>query len=225
MSIYVYAPTLYPGTRELIEALQAKRLVKHDGMNFLHKGRPMQFSNQDAIVNWGHHVPPIAGVPCLNANYKYPNLLAVNTTGIRDLINLGHNAFTMRKIPKEEQARSLVGIDYETWWPKGKYRNIYVGIPELDGYGIEYYAFTHAVKVPVFCDKIPETPDMKDATDYAIRHVDALKLDFANVYIGVHADTYYVLKIVTAPALTNEESVKSYADKITAWAKSVLLKE
>src|SRR5688572_33445485 len=92
MGLYVYAPKLTTGVEELIGILQAKRLVRHDGMHFLYRGTPIEFAPTDAIVCWGAHIPPIQNVPVLNANVEYPTLLQLNTVGLRKINNAGYTS-------------------------------------------------------------------------------------------------------------------------------------
>src|SRR4051812_19570622 len=97
--LYIYAPVIYSGTRELIAALSARRLVKHDGMRYLHKGVPVEFGPTDAIVCWGHHAPPVDKVPTLNASYLYADMVRLNVLGTqKKLQTLGFTTFGLTRM-------------------------------------------------------------------------------------------------------------------------------
>jgi hypothetical protein len=72
LALFVYAPVIKTGTRELIEALGAKRLVRFDGLNFVHKGTPLKFDEKnDTIICWGACVPPLGKLRIFNNNLRF----------------------------------------------------------------------------------------------------------------------------------------------------------
>jgi len=71
MSVFVFAPILYKGTRELIEALDAKRLVNFDGMHFRHKGKLIEFDKNDTIISWGRCLPKLENVNVINNSCEF----------------------------------------------------------------------------------------------------------------------------------------------------------
>lgn len=217
MSIYVYAPTIYPGTRELIDVLQAKRLIRHDGMYFLHKGTPLEFGPQDAIVCWGGHVPPIPNIPCLNASYTYNNMLQLNLKGLSKLDSAGYSVFQTCVIKPSEYANGLALLKGE-WWPlKPTPARRYVPFTEFVGYGTTYHNFKSVSRTLVFKGK-------EIAGDVKVGLFDVvgkLDMDFAAIYSGQYNGNTYILKLLTAPPLDAKE-VKIVADSISTWAKNAL---
>lgn len=80
MSLFVYAPVIKEGTRELIEALGAKRLSRFDGLNFIHKGTPLAFNEKkDTIVCWGASVPPTGKLRIFNNHLTFSSHIQMNT--------------------------------------------------------------------------------------------------------------------------------------------------
>lgn len=207
MSLFVYAPKLYPGTRELLDALQAKRLVKHDGMRFLHKGVPIEFGPQDTIVCWGAHIPAVGKIPCLNSSYTYASIQDLVTRGITTLRHAGYTAMIPRAISNKQYADALAATDPNTWWPTKPTQ--FVGLPDVEGYGIDYHGFKNVTKQHVF---------KSEDNSFASKILTSLKLDFATLYVGKHHGDDYLLRITTAPTLNTAE-VKLYAEQITKWIK------
>lgn len=215
MSLYIYAPALYPGTQELINILQAKRLIKHDGMHFLRKGTPMEFGAEDRIVCWGAHIPPIPNVPCLNASYKYSRMLDINVRGLSNLVKLGYNAFITEQMTNADYAKALAALKPDQWWPTGKvFKERLVPMREFDGYGTSFYHFRNLCKTLAFRDKI--IGEFADAE----KMMDALQLNFAELYTGMSGEVHYLLKIITAPTL-DAKGVEIVAERILAWANKV----
>lgn len=77
--VYVYAPEIKEGTRELISTLGAKRLAHFDGLSFVSKGRPLTFELNDVIICWGYSVPPISGVRMLNSSLTFNTPISMIT--------------------------------------------------------------------------------------------------------------------------------------------------
>lgn len=221
MGIYIYAPTLYPGTRELIAALGAKRLVKHDGMRFLHKGTPVEFGVSDSVVCWGHHTPPADNAMFLNANYKYTDMIQLNTRGVqKQLSSLGYTCFGLTAMPDKLYRKALE----ELYKAGGKFKspgpsNSYVPCEDFEGYGIRYYRFTKIVKVAVFNNAIINSAPASAAVEakLAIKMIGQLGLDFGVFYFGMADAVTVLLKVITAPHL-DEAGVKVYAGCISKWA-------
>jgi hypothetical protein len=221
MSLYIYAPTFQTGTRELIATLGAKRLIKHDGMRFLNKGTPVQFGPQDAIVCWGGHVPAPPGVACLNASYEFPTMEAVATTGVSKLYNIGQTVMVPMNIAPKRYTDGLANIKAGDWYPSSGRDIRYAAIPELVNYATEYYRFEAVRKVFVFKGKEVYT-DLKEQSALPVNIVEALKLDFAMVYMGgSRGSAYYALRILTAPSLSEKE-VNVVAEHIRTWYKGVV---
>lgn len=211
MSIYVYAPRLYPGTRELIAALNAKRLVKHDGMRFLNKGVPVEFGNKDAIVCWGKHAPAVPGVPCLNASNSYPSMLDVNFRGLNKLRQTGFYAWPWEETSRKRWQDALPPAG--EWWSNKRAPNNLVAAPEFEGYVQTYHKFGKLYTSLVFQNEC-----LTNSTDESIlRAWEYLGLDFGELYIGVHQNQPFLMKVLTAPEL-GATGVKLFAEKISAWA-------
>ena len=215
MSLYIYAPQLQQGTQALIDMLQAKGLRKHDGMHFLYKGTPIEFSNTDAIVCWGAHVPAPAKVPCLNANLKYTNLLSLNVRGMSALSSLGYTCLVPQMLSKSDYANS----HYQEW-PKQQTRTGYISIPELEGYGTAYYKFNERYEILLFEEQVLNGVKDGPAWAVAVKSLKHLGLNFARFYMGLVNGTPVIYKILSAPALSDEE-VKLFAKHIAEWAKNV----
>jgi hypothetical protein len=217
MGIYIYAPIIYPGTRELIAALGAKRLVKHDGMRFLHKGTPVEFSSSDSVICWGRHTPPADNATFLNANYKYTDMIHLNTLGAKHINALGYTSFGITRMPDKLYLKMLE----ELRQAGGKFKspgpsNGYVPCEDFEGYGIRYYRFTKIVKVALFKDAVIDdapAPDVK----FAAKINAALGLDFGVFYFGKADAVTVLLKVITAPHL-DAAGVKAYASRISKWA-------
>jgi len=216
MSIYIYAPKLFPGTRELIDTLQAKRLVRHDGMHFLYKGVPVEFGPQDTIVCWGAHAPPIPKVPCLNASGEHPGMLDFNTRAFEKLARQGYSIFAMQRVSDREW---LEGLPERAgaWWPKKAPVSKVVSVPEFEGYVTRYHNFTSTDKITIFCGDVV----VGKANANILALWPALKLDFGELYIGDHRGAPFLLKVITAPAL-DAQGVRIFADRISSWAKQML---
>lgn len=216
MSLYIYAPRIIPGTRELIDALQAKRLVKHDGMRFLYKGVPLEFGPSDAIVCWGAHVPPITNVPCLNTSYNYSNLASLNVRGLPFLASRGYAVFVPSELTSKEYVDSL---STDGSWPNKTPASGFVSIPELEGYGIQHYKFTTVQDILVFRGKAWPAGDTR-AHNIAVESLSLLGLDFAVVTVGsATGNSHIVLKLITAPKL-DAEGVKLFTKLIGVWQKN-----
>lgn len=212
MSLYLYAPVIYPGTRELQTLLQAKRLVKHDGMHFVHKGVPLDFGPKDGIICWGAHAPAISKVPCLNASYEYPRILDVNLRGGAKLSRLGLNVYTMRDIGRRAWEASL-SKDGANWYPTKTPANKLVAIPDLEGYGYPYHAFSDIYTTTIF----NETVISGKRGDYVLPYHKALGLDFAEYHMANHHGDQYLLRVTTVPTLNDTER-QLFATRILEWA-------
>jgi hypothetical protein len=216
VSLFIYAPTLQTGTRELINTLEARRLVKHDGMRFLHKGKPLDFGPKDAIVCFGSHVPAIPNVATLNASYEYPNMQVIHTKGFSKIHALGNYVFMPVRLSSDTYARYMKSMPENTWWP-AKQTQPHIPIPEVEGYASEYYRFTPA---KVFVFKGTATGATKEAQQTALEITNKFGLDFAMVYLGLSSSSPYLLRFITGPAL-NVEEIKVVADHILTWYAEV----
>lgn len=79
MALFVYAPTIRKGTNELMEALDAKRLTRFDGMRFVNKGHPIDFDQkEDVVICWGACVPPIGKMRIFNKSLHFSTALQAN---------------------------------------------------------------------------------------------------------------------------------------------------
>lgn len=205
-----------PGTRELIDILQAKRLMKHDGMHFLYKGTPMEFSPVDAIVCWGAHVPAPVKTPCLNAHLKYNSLLGLNVRGLTALNALGYTVLLPHEMPGAAYIANLCKTEWPTKAPAGNQ----VSLPEFDGYGTAYYKFDHRDDVAVFQGKLLNDVKHTALSSAAMKVLSQLGLDFGVMSMGSINGTVVTYKIQTGPAL-DAAGVKIFAKHIAIWAKSV----
>lgn len=68
MGLYIYVPAIRPGTQELIDLIQAKRLHRFDGMHFWYKNNRLAFNKNDTILCWGRCLPPMEPQRILNSN-------------------------------------------------------------------------------------------------------------------------------------------------------------
>jgi hypothetical protein len=216
MSLYIYAPVLQPGTKELIELLQAKRLRKHDGMHFLHKGTPIDFSPVDVIVCWGSHVPAPNKVNGLNCSLSYNSLLGLNVRGLAELNKLGYVVLIPSPLRQEDYQAGLCKGD----WPSRAPKSGYVSLPEFEGYGTNYYKFEVRDDVAVFRGEVLNQVQSILLRDVAIGAAKHLGLDFGVFSCGLVNGTPVLYKIQTAPAL-DDKGLKLFSKRIAAWAKSV----
>jgi hypothetical protein len=216
MSLYVYAPVLQQGTKQLIDTLQAKRLMKHDGMHFLYKGTPLDFSPVDAIVCWGCHVPAPDKVPCLNSSVSYNSLLGLNVRGLMELSKAGYVTLPFTSLTKASYIDSLHTND----WPSRQPQSGYVSLREFEGYGTHYYKFESRDDVFVFQGKLLNDGKNELIQNTGIKALAHLKLDFGRISIGVVNQTPVVYQIQTGPAL-DTKGVKLFAKHIASWAKTV----
>lgn len=216
MSIYVYAPVIQPGTRELIQALGAQRLVRHDGLHYLHKGVPVEFSPKDHIVCWGKHAPAIPDVNCLNASYKYPDLKAINSRGKNWLANGGINVFYDVAVQEKVYLASLP--TGSLWWPVRQPTSKYVGFKQIYNYVLPYHTFDKVAIVKVFNGQFVDDT----FSDPLFPNVlERLELSFGEIYAAWHGRDLYILFIDTAPAL-DAAGVATYAKLISKWAGTSL---
>jgi hypothetical protein len=213
--LYLYAPKLYPGTRELITALQAKRLVKHDGMNFLHHGTPIEFSPDAVVVCWGAHVPAPGNVKSLNTNLRYPDFRSLNERGLKATAELGLTHITPQLITQADYTASLTANGD---WPKKEPKTGFVSIPELPGYGMRYYPLNPLETTTVFGGKAI-LGENNDSSLMAVKVVQLLGLSFATVYIGYYRGMSIVYRLVTAPSLEGK-GVELFSKCILGWANN-----
>lgn len=211
MSIYVYAPTIQPGTRELIQALGARRLVRHDGLHYLYKGVPVEFSPKDQIVCWGAHPPPVPDVRCLNANVKFPTLYTINTHGKQWLSAKGVTVFFNDHNASNSYTAS---IPQTGWWPTREPTTRRVAFKQLPGYVVPYHAFEKVGIISAFSGQLVG----EAATNPLFSKIlNELQLDFAEIYVGLHRAEPFILFIDTAPSL-DAKGVETYTSFISTWA-------
>lgn len=224
MSLYVYAPKLYPGTRELIEKLQAKRLLMHDGMRFLNRGVPIDFKSSDVIICWGQHVPPVDGVTMLNASFQYTDQISINTRLGKILKTTGLAAFDLMPMLEKEYVAELQR--YQAFKngssKKKKYSPLNGMVPfkEFYGYGSRTYTFSKITKLTMFGGEALTNAESKDVS-VAQTTMKALGLDFAVLTFGMVGEIYVLIKVITAPEL-DKNGVDLYAKHISEKANSVV---
>jgi hypothetical protein len=216
MAIYFYAKTPTAGLGDLISRLNAQVLRKHDGMHFLRKGVPVEFSPHDSIVCWGAHIPPIKAVRVLNAKLEYPTQLELNVNGLRKLRKLGKMAFALQTLSLANW-KKLLPVEDKDWYPVGaKYTFPTISLREFEGYGVSYYRFKSVSKSIVFCGKIIAG---NDNNGYALESAKDLGLDFGELWYGFNAEGAYLLKVITAPHL-DTAGVELFKRYIEAWVKN-----
>lgn len=148
MSLFVYAPTIKPGTRELIEALGAKRLVRFDGMNFVHKGTPLKFDEaEDTIICWGGNVPPIGKLRIFNDSLYFSSHLQTNRA--LGHMRIGHVVPNWRYCPIVEYRGKKEGLLIRD--PNNGYVIPFENSPTL---GQVFASNSHEYKVIMFGDDI-----------------------------------------------------------------------
>lgn len=214
--LYFYTPTITEGCLDLAKTLDAKRLYKFDGMQFLRHGRPVEFTPDDVIVCWGKHVPTIPNIVVLNNNLNYPSQLAINKR-LYALDNIGSRLQFIHYGNNRMYAADMVNKQ------KGNYKNESGMVPskEFEGYGTRYYNIKTEYSLHVFKDKIiygTQTARVFGvATATKISSANAkvvasaqnvlqvLGLDFGKVTICTGENGVPVVrKVITAPELTPE---------------------
>jgi hypothetical protein len=217
MGIYFYAPELYPGTRELIAELGARRLRKHDGMHFLNKGVPIEFNNTDVIICWGSHVPPMENATVLNSNYSYTSQFQANLR-MNTIPAFGSYAITpIVHMPNYQ--RILAQLNANNWALHKSVEGGYVPSKNFPGYGTHFYSFGPTNKVTVFNQQILGDVAFDAEVTFAAKNTIAqLGLVFGTVYVNRLGTMCVVRKLLTAPkfdAVTMKDFVKSVNNWIT----------
>lgn len=215
MSIFVYAPALLPGTRDLINALEAKRLVKHDGFHFLYKGVPIAFDPKDTIICWGAHVPPVPEVLTINACTKYVTQLKMN-----QLLASEMNKFGLVALNAQPMDSGFYSVGLESLRERNNvaeysvFRKLAtVPMEEFTNFGTHYYQFDRQSKVTMLGDAAidyveTKAGDKKGDIEFAKAVLGAYGLTFGVVSLAIlHPSTSLVRKIITAPSLTAEKAV------------------
>lgn len=220
MSIYIFAPKIYPGTLELIEALQGKRLVKHDGMQFLQKGKPMRFDKADVIICWGQHVPPVDGVLMLNGNYRWTTQQEINIR-MASIGNLSENVnaaiIAITRMQMSQYITDLEILRANGGIVSREPANYHVPCEDFPGFGSRYYAFTHQTKVTLFVGKeIVTSGASPNLVSISRGLLNLLQLDFGVISVGMLGAIHTIRKINTAPAL-NKDGVELFSKHITKW--------
>lgn len=215
--IYIYAPDAPAGTTELVKALNAKLLLRHDGYNFVRKGRPIEFGKNDAIVCWGRHVPPVANAIMLNASYRWVNQLSINKNLAK--ICAPYTAFELTEVGISTYNKELQQAREHGWVFRSSPASGLVMLKEFEGYGIRYYAFPRRGNMHLFNGGIVQANstsghEIQTAEKAAVMAVaKQLDLDFCKISYGMAQNTLVILKILTAPVL-NAELVDLYARNI-----------
>lgn len=204
MSTYVYAPILFEGSKDLIEALGAKWLRKHNGMHFIHKGRPMQFDNGDLIVCWGAHIPKISGVKIVNASAKFHNQIILNEQAEQLLSFDNIKAVNLMKF--DSDAAYLTALSRIAKYGILRYTDNYstlIPTKTFFGYGTRYYGSCESEsKIYCFEDTILACDNYIEGNlEIAKAALKCLRLDFAKITINSNG---IIRKIVTSPCLTSE---------------------
>ncbi len=207
MSIYVYAPVLYPGTKELLDVLDAKRLVFHDGMQFRHKGVALQFNQEDAIVCWGHHVPPVANTLTINGSLLYKDQLTINKALARMPIPNAMPVLWHELIPLTYD-KAIAFVEENPGNLKGLLRitGNMVPVKEHRNWSTRWYNFERQSKVMLFANGVYANVQKAEDVDVIGKILQLYKLDFSVICIGTVNGTYVVRRIITAPTLTKEQA-------------------
>lgn len=152
MSLFVYAPTIRKGTNELMEALEAKRLTRFDGMRFVIKGRPVSFDDEeDVIICWGGCVPQIGKMRIFNKSLHFSNPIQMNK-----------NLLSIKPMPKGWTVSELVPStavltpgDTDYYISDANYGNI---VPQRDfpGYAQPYYSLKHEYQLVMMGDTVAQ---------------------------------------------------------------------
>lgn len=202
MATYIYAPTNYVGTSELIELLGAKRLRKHDGMYFINKGALLSFHKKDVIICWGGHIPASADYIVINGSAKFRNTLELNTK-LTEFSEGVITTFAPIPMKLEEYTKSLEAQTKPTF-TKGLRNGQIIASPDLFGYGHKHYPFDKQELVVVSTNKL------KPQDVYAIL-LNKLGLSFARIKSGFLGDTPYLHMLQTGWDLTDAAQVKQVA--------------
>lgn len=229
MSVYVYAPVVTDGLRDLIQIIGAKRLGRHDGLNFRKKGQIFIPQEDDVVICWGATIPSIKGVKVLNASIKFHtdeqnNLYLYRNGGsgcgilTPDLHVYKNIAQYMTELSKLSQLIDM---------------NRVVPSKLCSGYGLYPVQYTYRQRVHVFGNDIlyterayPGQPFQvhRNPTGKLAERVVALirqycDLDFGVVTLfryGSGSEKASLHKVITAPAL-DSNAIQIYAIAIQEW--------
>ena len=220
--IYVYAPTASEGCLNLIKSLDAIRLRKFDGMQFLQKGRPVTFISDDTVICWGVHVPKLRDATVLNSSLAYPNQFEINSRMYR-IENIGP---VLRLIQYTSQTHYTNDMSNKA---RGLLKNESGMVPstEFVGYGMPYTAVRTEYSLHVFKDSVihgtqttrvlgqPSVSNVSKApakvVTAALNAVKVIGLDFAKVTVATLDNNLIAIrKILTAPSLDAPELVDAY---------------
>lgn len=230
MKINVYAPVLTETSAGLIKALNADRLIKFDGMNFLRKGRPVNVTGE-TIVCWGRALPTLDGCRVLNGSAKYVTQLELNQHARSRAANFGVSfAQVYPYASMKAWSEALDALASGKLMKKGN------GIPikELPGYFTLWTNYAGGqYKVHVFDGKCILTGFKQNGANgnwtydnvnspvgidnTAVVVVKSLGLTFGVVTVGIVDRFAVARKIVTTPVLTQSQ-IELYAKCINVWA-------
>jgi hypothetical protein len=201
---YVYAPTLYAGTRDLIDAFKGKRLVRHDGLNFLLNGKPLTFNEDDVILCWGSHVPPVAPALMLNASAKHRDALQMNCGMSKVIQALTFGYLPWTKMHPLTYANTLEYLRKSNWTITKaaiKLGGGYIPLREKEPFGTSYKRVEWNERVIVVGGKPvgPITNPQAAAVATDVTHMYALEIAAVSVFF---AEGYpWFRKINTSPEL------------------------
>lgn len=222
--IYFYTDQNTESAQKLQELLGAKRLIKHDGMAFVNKGRPMEFAKDDAIVCWGKHVPQTEHGNVINSNLRYVDQLQLNLWLQSKVKLLGLYATGFQQVTSKTYNNALQRLENKAL--SGQY----VAFKEFPNRCSTLCKFTEDYKIHVIGGKvvrvIKRVSDGKKwfkfediATngtphaEWAPKVVGMFGLDFATVYLCHLGTALAVRKILSAPPL-DAEGLKLYSNYI-----------
>jgi len=235
MNIYFYAPTLVEGTRELMTALDAKRLVRYDGMTFRSKGKPVTLAKGDVVVCWGAHVPEIAGIKVINASDKFTTELSIN----KELVAF---PFLVPNSYGVEYSYNPVFCNMQDRTKLYKDKNIgSVYLTKYPGYVTAYIAMDKDYRIFIANGIFVKTQVRTGNKTYktTFEDIDPLKiynfttaareftckfgLDFCAVDVASFRNSYgpviAVRKVVSAPKLPDAATVQLYKDALLTCIK------
>lgn len=220
---YIYAPVISEGVRELAEALKAKRLVRFDGLNFVNKGKIIEFTKQDAVICWGYHVPPVPNAVTLNSSYDCVNQLFLNKQLHRIAANRGTGitVFELQEMDPLAYQTELAAAKAVDWKIKKQPPSGMIVFEEFENYGSRYYNWSRRGNVHIFNGEVAlfkQTAGVgtiipKEDREMAKLLLKACGFDFGKVSFGVASSTFVGLKVLTAPAL-DKNLVDVYAKNL-----------
>ena len=237
MEKFVYCPRKSTGAMELVDALDATRIRKFDGLHFWGKKREVRVGAGDIIVCWGANLPNLKGIRTLNGDgklltkFEEARLLSVNKIATVE----AHKAKPLAVAGFEYLGRSnhhiggndlLGNIRVPDFWVRKETLIDEFRVHVFDGKSLKA-----GKKVPRILNYHPWIRSYDagwkiDYTDFksneamrsiAKKAVKALGLTFGAVDVGQRADgTYIVLEVNRAPGIEGN-TVLDYVKAINRW--------